>query len=64
MPPRDVHVGRVTLDVGQNQVVGAANVGLTVAGAVLRDLEVACEIELAYHHIHVLAPDALRSRLA
>jgi hypothetical protein len=30
-------VGRVPLDVGQNEVAGAANVGRTVAGAVLRN---------------------------
>jgi CRP/FNR family transcriptional regulator, cyclic AMP receptor protein len=59
--PRSVR--RVELDVGQDEVAKSANVGRTMAGAVLHDLASAGEIELAYRRIYVLAPDTLRSRL-
>ncbi|WP_296340684.1 Crp/Fnr family transcriptional regulator [Reyranella sp.] len=55
---------RIDLEVGQEEVARIANIGRTVTGAVLRDLEKAGHIELAYRRIQVLAPDVLRSQLS
>ncbi|MBI3199534.1 MAG: Crp/Fnr family transcriptional regulator [Rhodospirillales bacterium] len=60
--PRGVR--QIEVDAGQHELAKAANVGRTTASAVLHGLEVAGEIELAYRHISILAPDALRARLA
>jgi len=60
--PRDATP--IELDVGQEEVSRIANIGRTATGAVLRDLEKAGHIELAYRRIHVLAPDALRAQLS
>lgn len=57
------HVRRVEIMTSQDELAQAANVGRTAAGAVLRELEIAGEIELSYRRIKILAPDSLRSRL-
>jgi len=53
----------VDLDVGQEELANIANVARTTAGAILRDLEKAGHVELAYRRIRVVSPDALRSIL-
>jgi len=60
--PREAQ--QIAVDAGQQELAKAANVGRTAASAILRELEVAGEIELAYRRINILAPDALRARLA
>jgi len=57
------NVTQIELDVGQEEVSRIANIGRTAVGAVLRDLEKAGHIELAYRRIHVRSPDALRAQL-
>ena len=53
----------VELDVGQEELANIANVARTTAGGILRDLEKAGHVELAYRRIRVLAPNALRAFL-
>ena len=55
--------GPIELDVGQDEVARIANVGRTTAGAVLRELEMAGQVALAYRRIRLLSPHALRARL-
>ena len=54
--------GPVELDVGQDDVAQIANVGRTTAGAVLRELETAGQVSLAYRRIRLMSPDDLRAR--
>jgi CRP/FNR family transcriptional regulator, cyclic AMP receptor protein len=58
------NVTQIELDVGQEEVSRIANIGRTATGAVLRELEKAGHIELAYRRILVRAPDALRAQLS
>jgi CRP/FNR family transcriptional regulator, cyclic AMP receptor protein len=53
----------VELDVGQEELANIANVARTTAGAILRDLEKAGHVELAYRRIRVVSPTTLRSLL-
>jgi CRP/FNR family transcriptional regulator, cyclic AMP receptor protein len=53
----------VELDVGQEELANIANVARTTAGGILRDLEKAGHVELAYRRIRILAPHSLRAML-
>ncbi len=53
----------IEIDVNQEDFGAITNVARTTAGRVLRTLEAAGHIEVAYRRIRILAPDALRTLL-
>jgi hypothetical protein len=54
----------VDLDLVQDDLALMSNVGRTLANKLLRDLEIAGQIEIGYRRIRVIAPEELRQKLS
>ncbi len=53
----------IEVDVSQEDFATMSNLARTTAGIILRNLEAAGQVEVAYRRIRILAPDALRAML-
>jgi CRP-like cAMP-binding protein len=57
-------LGPIDLDLAQDDLALMSNVGRTLANKLLRDLEIAGQIEIGYRRVKVVAPDELRRMLS
>ncbi len=53
----------IDVDLNQQGLATLSNLARTTAGAILRKLQDSGHLEVSYHHIRILEPDALRAML-